>query len=256
MSASIWTQCGATSNLRSFRAKPWRVVEAQHVASTLKLVSSLEEQRVLEEVIDRQKPALPKELRRPRLHYLLFTPFRYPPLPHGSRFGTREQPGIWYGADSLRAVFAEKAYYRFVFFSGTSANLAPITLEQTAFTAAVDSKGGVDMTLHPFDTFESRISSKTQYEESQLLGREMRRDGVEVFRYRSARDVEGGSNVGIFTPKAFAHSKPSAFHTWLCRADLKRVEFARKNVSESPRPTFSFSRSEFEVDGSLPTPAV
>src|SRR5262249_27617586 len=137
MSASIWTQCGVISNLRSFRAKPWRVVEAQHVASTLKLVGSVEEQRLLEEVIDRRKPPLPKELVRPRFQYLLFTPFRYPPLPHGSRFGTREEPGIWYGADSLRAVFAEKAYYRFVFFSGTRANLAPITLEQTAFTAAV-----------------------------------------------------------------------------------------------------------------------
>src|SRR5258708_22298583 len=34
------------------------------------------------------------------------------------------------------------------------------------------------------------ISSKTRYRASQLLGREMRHDGVEVFRYRSARDVE------------------------------------------------------------------
>lgn len=226
------------------------------MAATLKLVSSLEEQRILEEVIDLQKPLLPKQLRRPRLHYLLFTPFRYPPLPHGSRFGTRAEPGIWYGADSLRAVFAEKAYYRFVFFSGTTANLAPITLEQTAFTAAVDSRSGVDLTVHPFDAFESRISSKIRYQDSQLLGREMRRDGVEVFRYRSARDLEGGSNLGIFTPKAFAQSKPSAFQTWICRADLKKVEFARKNVSQFSVPTFCFRRSEFEVEGSLPMPAV
>ncbi len=256
MSASIWTQCGATSNLRALRAKPWRVVEAQHVVSTLKLVSSLEEQRILEELIERQKPSLPKPLQRPRLHYLLFTPFRYPPLPHGSRFGTREEPGIWYGADSLRGVFAEKAYYRFLFLAGTSADLTPITVEQTAFTANVDTHRGVDLTLSPFDRYEARISSKTRYRASQLLGREMRHDGVEVFRYRSARDVERGTNVGVFTPKAFAQSKPNPFQTWICLADSKRIEFAQKNASERSRLSFSFSRSEFEVDGSLPSPAV
>src|SRR6266849_5073870 len=210
MSASIWTQCGATSNLRALRAKPWRVVEAQHLVSTLKLVSSLEEQRILEELIERQKPSLPKPLQRPRLHYLLFTPFRYPPLPHGSRFGTREEPGIWYGADSLRGVFAEKAYYRFLFLAGTSADLTPITVEQTAFTANVDTHRG----------------------------------------------VERGTNVGVFTPKAFAQSKPNPFQTWICLADSKRIEFAQKNASERSRLSFSFSRSEFEVDGSLPSPAV
>lgn len=256
MSANIWTQCGGISNLRAFRAKPWRVVEAQHVVSTLKLVGSLDEQRMLEELIDRQKPALPKSLHRARLHYLLFTPFRYPPLPHGSRFGTRDEPGIWYGADSLRAVFAEKAYYRFLFLAGTKAHLTPLTIEQTAFTANVDSQRGIDLTLAPFDRCESRISSKTRYAASQLLGREMRREGVEAFRYRSARDVEGGTNVGLFTPKAFAQSKPSAFQTWICLADMSRIEFAHKNVSERSSLSFSFSRSEFEVDGSLPSPAV
>jgi RES domain len=226
------------------------------VISTLKLVGSLEEQRILEELIERQKPALPKPLQRPRLHYLLFTPFRYPPLPHGSRFGTREEPGIWYGADSLRAVFAEKAYYRFLFLAGTRAHLTPITVEQTAFTANVDSARGVDLTLAPFDQYEARISSKTRYTVSQLLGQEMRRDGVEVFRYRSARDVEHGTNVAIFTPKAFAYQKPGAYQTWICLAAAKKIEFAQKNVSDPARLSFSFSRSEFEVDGSLPAPAV
>src|SRR5258707_2816047 len=102
MSASIWTQCGATSNLRALRAKPWRVVEAQHLVSTLKLVSSLEEQRILEELIERQKPSLPKPLQRPRLHYPPFTPIRYPPRPYRSRFGNPAEPCIWYRADSLR----------------------------------------------------------------------------------------------------------------------------------------------------------
>ena len=38
MSSNIWTQCGAASNFRRLAANPWRVVEAQHLVSTLKLV--------------------------------------------------------------------------------------------------------------------------------------------------------------------------------------------------------------------------
>jgi len=53
------------------------VVEAQHTASTMRLVDSLEEQASLELVLEESKPPLPPEARR--LHYLLATPFRYRP---------------------------------------------------------------------------------------------------------------------------------------------------------------------------------
>src|SRR5262249_32029932 len=140
MSSNIWTQCGAASNFRRLAANPWRVVEAQHLISTLKLVDTLDEQKLLEELIDRHKPArpnppLPTVPGPGPLLFLLFPPFRYPPLPHGSRFGTRGEPGIWYGSDELRTVFAEKAYYRFIFISGSKADLSPISVEQTAFRA-------------------------------------------------------------------------------------------------------------------------
>ena len=51
-------------------------------------------------------------------HYLLATPFRYPPLPYGSRFGSRFEPSLFYGARSASTALAESAYYRFVFWSG------------------------------------------------------------------------------------------------------------------------------------------
>ena len=38
---------------RRIDAKPWRVVEAQHRASTMRLVDTLAEQRVLEDLLDR-----------------------------------------------------------------------------------------------------------------------------------------------------------------------------------------------------------
>jgi hypothetical protein len=46
----------------------WRIVEAQHRVSTLKLVDSLAEQAALEEILEVTKPPLPEECRH--LDYL------------------------------------------------------------------------------------------------------------------------------------------------------------------------------------------
>src|SRR3954464_4226566 len=111
MSSSIWTRCAGVSEIRPLRASAYRAVEAQHQVSTRKLVDSSEEQILLEELIDSAKPP---DVTRGRSHYLLSTPFRYPPLLHGSRFGARHERGIWYGSETRRTAFAEVAYYRFV----------------------------------------------------------------------------------------------------------------------------------------------
>ena len=132
MSSSIWTRCAGSSELRTLHLSPWRVVEAQHQISTRKLVDSTEEHELLEELIDRVKPA---DLTGSRLHYLLFTPFRYPPLPHGSRFGGRRERGIWYGSMDRPTAFAEVAYYRLLFLEGSRASLGTVETALTAFTA-------------------------------------------------------------------------------------------------------------------------
>src|SRR6478752_10538487 len=139
MSSSIWTRCAGASEIRPLRVSACRAVEAQHQVSTRKLVDSAEEQILLEELIDRAKPPYTTPS---RLHYLLATPFRYPPLRHGSRFGRRFEPGIWYGSESRRTAFAEVAYYRMVFLEGTSADLGLLTTQHTAFSARVRTTHG------------------------------------------------------------------------------------------------------------------
>jgi hypothetical protein len=75
MSSSTWTPAALSSDARALAGTCWRLVEAQHRVSTLKLVDSVDEQETLEELIQASKPALPPECRH--LHYLLSTPFRY-----------------------------------------------------------------------------------------------------------------------------------------------------------------------------------
>ena len=250
MSSSIWTRCAGDSELRTLRLSPWRVVEAQHLLSTRKLVDSAAEQQLLEEMIDGVKPP---ELTGGRLHYLLFTPFRYPPLRHGSRFGARRERGIWYGSEHRRTAFAEVAYYRLLFLEGTHAALGALTTALTAFTVLMRSSKGIDLVAAPFDAHLKSIASPVRYASSQALGAAMRQAGVELFRYPSARDA-GGVNVGAFAPSVFGSAKPHGFETWHCTATHELVELAKGDYFK--RETFAYPRSAFTVNGILPAPAL
>src|SRR5215218_6478406 len=107
MSSSTWTPAALSSETRPLSGICWRLVEAQHRVSTLKLVDTVEEQAILEEQLQATKPPLPPGAER--LHYLLSTPFRYGAFyPTGSRFrraGLTE--GVFYAAEEPRSAVAE-----------------------------------------------------------------------------------------------------------------------------------------------------
>ena len=251
MSSSIWTQSEGSSSVRPLDVEPWRVVEAQHRIATRKLVDSDAEQALLEEILDRHKPPVKVG---GGLHYLLSTPFRYPPLRRGSRFGSRWEPGLWYGAESQRTAFAEVAYYRLLFLEGSAADLGLVETDLTAFCVTVRTPRGVDLSSPAFARWQSGLASKTSYEVTQPLGTAMRDAGVEAIRYRSARDVTGGVNVALFTPRAFGGRRPRDLETWRSAASRSSVEMTKHDYFA--RVVHRFERAEFLVDGHLPRPAV
>ena len=251
MSSSIWTQCAGDSEIRLLTVDAWRSVEAQHQIATRKLVESDAEQQLLEEMIETVKPPAAYGA---RLHYLLSTPFRYPPLRYGSRFGTKLDRGIWYGSENQSTLFAEVAYYRLLFLHGTSAELGVVETELTAFRAVIRSERGVDLTAPPFNAHVGVLASPTSYEATQELGRAMRQAGVETFRYTSARDVAAGPNVGVFSPAVFGRRQPRSLETWHCTATRAVVEVTRRDYFR--HAVFAFSLQQFLVDGRLPAPAL
>ena len=95
----------------------WRVVEAQHVVSTLKIVDTLAEQAQLERLLEDTKPPVPPDCTH--LHYLLSTPFRYGALyPAGSRFRRAGlTPGVFYASQESETAVAEMAFRRLLFFA-------------------------------------------------------------------------------------------------------------------------------------------
>ncbi len=251
MSSDIWTQCEGRSEIRPLSLRAWRVVESQHQVSTRKLVDTLEEQALLEALIDGAKPP---DSTRGRQHYLLFTPFRYPPLRHGSRFGDRNRRGIWYGAESVSTAMAEVAYYRLVFLEGTAAMLDRVAVELSAFVVRARTDHGVDLVVAPFDAHRPAIASPSRYDATQALGAAMREDGVEMCRYPSARDPRDGVNVAAFTAHVFGRSAPRDFQRWHCVASRARVEMTRRDYTV--RESLTFERAIFVVDGRLPMPAI
>lgn len=255
MSQSIWTRCGGLTNARPLALRIWRTVEAQHETSTRKLVDSDEEQHLLEALLEEVKPPVPgtPRFRGGQLHYLLFTPFRHPPLRNGSRFGTRHEPSLFYGSVELPTSLAEVAYYRLLFLDGTAAPLDFVETQHTAFDVDVQAERAVDLRAPPFDAYAPRLCSPTRYDDAQALGRELREAGVEACLFTSARAPGGGTNVALFEP-VFAQPRPHSQEGWVCFATPRRVELSKRNTFTPVRHTFA--RELFEVDGVLPSPAV
>src|SRR5688572_23555468 len=130
-------QRAVESESRRGRVTLWRAVEAQHITSTARITRSAPDQLLLEQLLDASKPAVPEEARN--LHYLLYTPFRYP-SPSGSRFRAPTDPGVWYGSETKRGACAEVGYWRWRFLKD-SAGLDEIpATPQTLFRARAAGK--------------------------------------------------------------------------------------------------------------------
>lgn len=246
----IWQQCQGTAHIGRLKTTAVRIVESQEQIATMALVDTADEQHILEQLLDRTKPAPPPGAEG--YHYLIWTPFRYPPLPHGSRFGLRDHTGIFYASLAIPTALAECAYYRFVFLSGLSAPPPRdrLTTEHTTFEVQVDTPHGIPLDKPPFNEHEAAISDARDYRAAQQLGSAMRDAGVGAFTYRSARGP--GTNVAAFSIKAIKSRRPKDLRQWICTTTSTHVAFTEVHTNESPQ---SFTLDSFLIDNSLPTPA-
>ena len=211
MSSNIWTPPAVASEARRATRRLWRAVEAQHIASTLRLVANVEEQLVLERILDRSKPALPKDAAD--LHYLLATPFRYV-SPIGSRFRAAADAGVWYGAEKERTACAELGFWRWRFLMDSRGldSLGPSP--QTVFRAAIDGRL-VDLTQAPFKRARADWTDPDHYAASQGFAQVARQANVEAIRYESVRDPEHAGAVAVLRPACFKPRKPLEQRIWL-----------------------------------------
>lgn len=246
-----WAACLAEVEAAPLVGTVRRLVESQEQIATNQLVRSLEQQAVLEEMLDGTKPAPRRGSEH--LHYLLATPFRYPPLPHGSRFGMRTEPSLFYGSMSQATVLAEAAYYRFVFWHGMAiAPAASYVTQHTLFGAAYQTQRGLKLQAPPFASQRDALTDPIDYRQTQQLGSAMRTAGIEAFEFESARDPDHGINVALFSPAALAQAAPKFTEAWLCETSGTEVRFYARHGAG----IYEFPVEQFQVAGKLPQPAV
>jgi hypothetical protein len=200
-------------SLKSLSRELWRGVEAQHVVSTMRLADNVAEQRVLEELLEKSKPALPAGAGRH--HYLVFTPFRYR-SPVATRFRRAHDPGVWYGAEELRTACAEVAYWKWRFLMDSEA-LAKTALqtEHTFFKARARGRCA-DLTAAPWKAAARAWTHKSDFRECQALAEAAREHGVAWIRYAAVR-AEGGVCGAVLRPEALSLAEPFEQQTWACK---------------------------------------
>ncbi|MBX3146604.1 MAG: RES family NAD+ phosphorylase [Gemmatimonadales bacterium] len=229
----------AESEPVSGRLEVWRAVEAQHVVATMALVDTADEQRVLEEILEAHKPAVPAEASR--LHYLLFTPFRYPTSEFGSRFRAPHDPGVFYGADAVRTACAEVGYWRWRFLMASPALPELEPREQTVFQVQLRGPA-IDLREPPYLRRQRIWTDPDDYTGCQAMARKARTKGVQIIRYRSVRDPEHGGCAAVLTPAAFARRTPLKLESWYLAVARDRVRWFRGRLS-GPGRHFEFLMS-------------
>lgn len=247
----IWDACNGAQQIEHLAGTLHRLVESQEQIATLGYVDTLDEQALLESMLESSKPIYKEDLTA--YHYLLSTPFRYPPLTWGSRFGAANEPSLFYGGKTINVTLAESAYYRFVFWNSMSgAPIKPqIKSEHALFSVDYTSSNGVSLHAAPLEQYQHDISHPNQYCQSQQLGSAMRASGVEVFEYTSARDPQKEHCVGLFTARAFKSKKPKNMSQWLCETSADEVLFKPAESNTITR----FKLDTFLVNNTLPMPA-
>jgi hypothetical protein len=246
-------QLGADPDLHNtLQGTLFRVVESQEQIATTALVDDLNEQALLEDMLEATKP--PRLTGTESLHYLLATPFRYPPLRHGSRFGVIHEPSLFYGSHQVTTALTETAYYRFVFWQGIA--LPPpsgrLVTQHTAFSARYRTTHGLRLQSPPFDVFESELRDPRSYSATQPLGTAMRTAGVQAFEFLCARTRRRTLNAALFKPRALVSRKPLDPHPLVGETRAEQVSFRASSGSMFQ----NFPLSAFLVDGLLPLPGV
>jgi hypothetical protein len=247
MSSPIWTPAALLSEKRAASGKYWRLVEAQHQVSTMKLVDTVEEQSLLEDILEASKRPFPPECAG--FDYLLATPFRYgAAYPHGSRFrraGFTE--GVYYAAAKVETALAEMAFYRLLFYAESPGTPLPANpADYSAFAARISTDAALDLTEPGLNRDEALWTDLQNYEPCQALAEQARLAKVEAILYRSVRDPAGGLNIAILSPKAFAEKMPVERMSWrirlsktgvqaLCEFPMRRTGFAVADFAGDPR---------------------
>ena len=236
MSSTTWTPAGVSSNARQFSGTVWRMVESQYESSTMRLVDTIREHEILEDILEASKPPVPDGAKD--LHYLLFSPFRYAyTAAFGTRFRAKGDTGVFYSADTPYTAASEVGYWRWKFVQDSEGLKRLSPSQFTAFSVPL-SDLSVDLRIKPFKRDAVRWQHPSDYTATQAFAKIVRKTNVGIVIYKSVRCPIDSFCAAVLDPKAFAQKKPdNGMQSWvLSIAD--EVIWSRNQGEESFSLTF------------------
>lgn len=238
MALPIWIPDALRSERKTVDGTFWRCVEAQHVVSTLKLVDTLDEQHLLEDILEETKPPVPPECGG--LHYLYMTPFRYGLYPNGSRFRKAgPTPGVCHVSREPSTAIMETAFHLLLFYADSPGTPFPSRpSEHTAFDVPAKTTHAIDLMAKPFSDASDLWMHPTDYKPCQQLEEQARANDIQLIWYASVRDPDHKPNAAILSCEAFATTAPTQIQTWRLwfnKAGMNAIsEFKGENFNVPP----------------------
>ena len=207
----------------------WRMVETQEAAATLHIVDDMDEQALLEDLLDAVKPAY--RAGTEKMHYLLKTAFRYPPLKYGSRFGTRSMPSFFYASEQIRTCLAESAYYRFMLVDDMLEPYSDvIDSRHCLFSVRIRADKCLDLASMQYKSIREKLLASNDYAICQSIGEwAVTSNQIDIIRFESARRLES-HNVALANPAAIVSKSPLTTQSWLCRTTSDKVSYSSRDA--------------------------
>lgn len=217
-----------------------RIVERQEDSATTRITEDLVEQQMLEEMLEDNKPGTLNS----SISYLLGTPFRYPPLDYGSRFGTRHDRWIFYGSLDTETCLRECGYYRFkLLFDMAVPPPNPVNCEHTMFSVQLTAGRCVDLFAPAYSPIRKDLVSVESYETTHRVGQKARAANAQMLVFQSARG--SGKNVAVFEDSVFT-SEPLNQRLWMSQVRADRVMFrGEQGLLQIPVEAYQTSSGEF-----------
>jgi hypothetical protein len=167
------------------------------------------------------------------LDYLLVTPFRYHPKRGGSRFRSEIDPGVFYGAESIRTAGAELGYWRWRFLKDSADldYLGPVA--HTVFCSEPSCRV-VDLRRSPFTQDAALWTTSDRYLETQEIARVARKTDIQAIIYESVRDETAAWCVAILNPVVFDGIRPKIDErAWFLSVTQNSVQLRSQQESYS-----------------------
>ncbi len=215
-----------TTAKSTFTGLIYRIVESDLEVATMNLTDTLDEQQLIEQLLEETKPVVETT----KQHYLLTTPFSYPPLKYGSRFGTQHMKSFFYGSKDVTTCLYECAYYRFLFFNDLEVAFeTPLHSNHLLFSCAVASEKMLDLTNKKFKKFTAKLTHPTDYTLTQKIGQwalsvNGEENSFDLIQFPSAR-LKTGVNVAISTIKCIKSRQPKIIERIPCVTTTEQVVF-------------------------------